>query len=57
MLVMDRGGRAGEVVDSVDLELEVRMPKQLRDVLLGAGEHLVDAENFVAVIEQSVDQV
>jgi hypothetical protein len=58
VLVVDRRGRAGEVVDLVDLhvereghvvahQLEVRVVEQVGDVVLGAGEEVVDAEHIV----------
>ena len=62
MLVVDRRGRAGQIVDLVDLdkerkghvvahELEARIAEEMLDVLLGAGEKIVEAENFVPIAE------
>ena len=34
-----------------------RMALQMRDVVLGAGEEIVDAEDLVALLQQPVDQV
>ncbi len=59
-LVVDRRGRAGEVVDLVDLDkermgdvvahrLEMRVAQQLGDVVLAPGEVIVDAEHVVAL--------
>ena len=68
VLVVDRRGRAGQVVDLVDLDveregdvvahqLEVRVVQQVDDVVLGAGEEVVDAQHVVAVGQQAVAQV
>ena len=68
VLVMDGRGRAGEVVDFVDLDiereghvvahqLEARVVEQMRDVALGAGEEVVDADDVVAAFEQPVAQM
>ena len=38
-------------------ELEVRMIAQMRDVLLGPGEQIVDAQHVMAVGEQAVAQM
>ena len=68
VLVVDRRGRAGEIVDLVDLdiereghvvahELEARMAEQVLDIALGAGEQVVDAEHLMALAEQPVAQV
>ena len=65
---MDRRGRAGEVVDLVDLDkqrmgdvvahrLEMRVGQQVRDVVLAAGEIIVDAEHVVALGEQPLAQM
>ena len=56
---MDRRGRAGQVVDLVDLDvereghvvahqLEARVVQADGDVLLAAGEEIVDAQHVVA---------
>src|SRR5450755_1694784 len=61
---MDGRGRAGEIVDLVDLDierkgdvvphqLEAGMPDEMRDVVLVAGEEVVDAENVVAIRQQA----
>ena len=68
MLVVHRRGRASEVVDLVDLDvereahvmthkLETRMVVKVVDIAFGAGEKIVDAENFVPFREQPVDQM
>ena len=68
VLVVDRAGRAGQVVDLVDLDvereghvvahqLEHRVAHQVGDVALGAGEVVVDAQHVVAVGEQPLAQV
>jgi hypothetical protein len=67
-LVVDRRGRAGQVVDLVDLhveregdvvahQLEVRVAEQVDDVVLGAGEEVVHAEHVVAVGDQALAEV
>jgi hypothetical protein len=38
-------------------ELEARMMVEVVDVALGAGKEVVDAKNFVALVEQPVGQV
>ena len=68
VLVVDRRGRAREVVDLIDLdierkghvvadELEAGMIKQVLDVALGACEEVVDAKHFVAMLEQRFAQM
>ena len=63
VLVVDRRGRAGEVEDLVDLDvereghvvahqLEARVAEQVRDVALGAGEEVVDAQHVVALLDR-----
>ena len=65
---MDGAGGAGQVVDLVDLdiqrkgdvvahELEAGVVEQVGDVVLGAGEEVVDAEHVVALGQQAVAQV
>ena len=60
MLVVDRRCRAREVVDFVNLDvererhimahqLEPRVRDQMLDVLLGAGEKIVEADDVVAI--------
>ena len=68
MLVVDRRGRAGEIVDLVDLDvererdivahqLEARMGQQMLDVVLAAGEEVVDADDVVAFRNQAIAKV
>jgi hypothetical protein len=68
VLVMDRRGRAGQVVDLVHRdedrvvhvvvhELEVRMVQQVGDVVLAAGEQVVQADHVVAARDQPVAQM
>ena len=68
VLIVDRRGRAGEIVDLVDLDierkrhvvahqLEARMADQMLDVALAAGEEIVDANDVVAVGNQAIAQV
>ena len=63
VLIMDRRRGAGEIVDFVDLdierqghvvahELELRMAGEMRDIVLGAGEQIVDAQHVVPAAEQ-----
>ncbi len=65
---MDRGGRAREIVDLVDLdverhrdvvahEFELGMPEQVLDVALGAREKIVDAKDMVTRLDQAVGQM
>ena len=65
---MDRRGGAGEVVDLVDFhvqrkghvvaqQFEVRVVQQMSDVVLGAGEEVVDAEHVVAIRKQTLAQM
>ena len=67
-LVEDRRGRAGEVVDLVDLDvqrkrdvvthqLEVRVGQHRQDVGLAARVEVVDAQHLVALTEQAPAQV
>ena len=68
MLVVDGRCRTSEIVDSVYLDiewkrnvvaylLEVRAPQQLLDVFAPAGVEIVDADNLIPSIEQSLTQV
>jgi hypothetical protein len=68
VLIVDRRRRAREVVDRVDFdvqrerhvvtdELEPRVVVQMVDVPLGAREQVVDAQHFVALLEQAIAQV
>ena len=68
MLVVDRRGRAGKIVDLVDLdierfanvvtqELEMGICPEMGDIVPGPGEEIVGAKDLVALVEQSVDQV
>ena len=68
MLIMDRRGRTGEVEDLVDLneqreshivaeELEPRLRMEMGEIVLGSGEQIVDAQDFMPVGQQAVDQV
>lgn len=63
VLVVDGAGRAGQVVDLVDLEqdllddvvadqLEVGLVDQVRDVVLGAREEVVEADDVVAALDE-----
>ena len=68
MLVVHRGGRAGEVVDLVDLHvqrrgdvvaqhLEARVLPQVRDVRLAPGVVVVEAEHVVPGLEEPLAEV
>ena len=68
VLVVDRRGRTGEVVDLVDLdiereadvvaqELEARIGVQMVDVALGRRKQIVGADDLMALLEQPVDQM
>jgi hypothetical protein len=67
-LIVDRGCRAGQVVDLVDLDierkghvvahqLEVRAFQQMGDVVLGPGEEVVETNHVVAFGEQTLAEV
>jgi hypothetical protein len=67
-LVVRRGGGAGEVVDLVDLELEgvadvvadefeAFVVEEVLDVALSAGEEVVEADDFVAFVEEAFAEV
>jgi hypothetical protein len=38
-------------------ELEARMPVQMIDVPLGAREQIIDAQDFMILIEKPIDEV
>ena len=68
MPVVDRRGRAGEIVDFVHLyieregdvvaqEFEARMADEMLDVALLAGEEIIDADDLMADLEQAVAQM
>ena len=68
VLVVDRRGRAGEIVDLVDLDIERErhvVPHQLEmriaeagdDVVLVAGEVVVDAQHVVARRQQALAEM
>jgi hypothetical protein len=68
MLIVNRRGRTGEIVNFVDLDiereshvvphqLEARMIAQMGDVQFGSGEEIVDAKDVVALGDQSVAQM
>jgi hypothetical protein len=67
-LIVDRRGRAGEVVDLVDLDkqrmgdvvahrLEMRHPQQRGEIVLAAGEVVVDAQHVVALGNEALAQM
>ena len=68
MLIMNRRGGTGQIVDFIDLhierkrhimphELEARVIVKLVDIALGTGKEIVGTKNFVPLLEQSVDQM
>lgn len=68
VLVMNRRGRAGEIVDLIDLdierkghvmahEFEARIAVEMVDVAPRAGEQIVRAQHLMPLAEQPVDQV
>ncbi len=68
VLVVHRAGRAGQVENAVHLDvqregdvvahqLEIRLVQQLQQVVLAAGEVVVDAQHVVAAPDQAVAQV
>ena len=67
-LIMDRRGRAGEIVDLVDLDIERKrdvvahqlerlMVEQMGDVAPRAGEKIVDAEHVVSGMQKPFAQM
>ena len=65
MLVMDRRGRAGEIVNLVDLQiererdvvpdhLEMFVIEQLLDVASSAGKEIIDTNHHCAISEQAL---
>ncbi len=68
LVVCNRRGRASQVVDLVDLDiererhvvahqLEARIVQAAREVLLAAGEVVVDAQHVVATRQKTLAQV
>ena len=68
VLVVHRRGRAGEVKDAIDFEqdrlddvvadeLEIAVAEQMHDVGALAAEKIVEADDFVAVLEQPLAQM
>jgi hypothetical protein len=68
MLIMNRARGTGEVVYTIDLDvqrecdvvphqLEIRGAQQMRDVSLGAGKEIIDAQDVRASCDQPVAQV
>ncbi len=68
VLVMNRRRRAGEVVYFIDLDiqrhrhvvaqqLEARVRHQMQNVLLGAGEEIIQTDDLVAFVQQALAQM
>ena len=68
MLIVDRRGGAGEIVDLIDLDiereshvvthkLELRVLVQMLDIAFAAGKEVVGTKHLVALIEQTVDEM
>jgi hypothetical protein len=68
VLVVDGRGRASQIVDLIDFDvegerhvvpdqLEALVPDQMVDVRLGAGEEIVDADDVVARCDQPITEV
>ena len=68
VLVMRRRGRAGQIVNAINLELErvddivtdqfeVRIPQQMFDVLFSSGEKIVEADDIMPLTDETVAQV
>jgi len=68
VLVMDRRCWTGQVVDFIDLyikrerdivahQLEMRVFKQIDDVVLAASKEVIDTDNIVAFVKQSLAEV
>lgn len=67
-LVMDRGSRASQVIDLVNLqedglndvvpnELEIGVSKMVKQVILPSGEEIVDHNHAIASLNQTIHQV
>lgn len=61
MLVVNRRGRAGEIIDFIDLDIERKgdvvadqlksgIAQEMADIRLGAGEKIVDAQYLMAIV-------
>ncbi len=57
---MDRGGRAGQVVDLIDFQVDrvddvvtdafkVRISKEMTDIVLASGKEVVEAEDLMSL--------
>src|SRR5438046_572715 len=68
MLIVDGRGGASEIVDLVRLhvererhvvadELKAGVSMEMLQVTLGAGEKIINAEYFVSLLQQAIDQV
>lgn len=68
MLVVDRRGRTGKVVDFVDFHIEretnimahefkAGMIVQMIDIALGAREQIIRTQDFMALFQQTVYQM
>ena len=68
MLVMNRRRRACEVVDLIGFyfewigyivtdEFEVIVPQQMTDVLFVAGEKVVEADDFVTLLDEFITKM
>jgi len=68
VLIVDRRCRTGQVVDLIDLhikregnvmakELKIRIPYQVGDISLGSREEIVDTEDIVSVLEETLAEM
>jgi hypothetical protein len=68
VLIVDRRSRTGQVIDLIDLyveregnvvanEFKIRIPYQRSDILLGPRIEIVDTENVVPILEETLAEV
>lgn len=68
ILIMNRGGRAGQVVDLIDLqqnrlndvmpnELEPRVPKMVHQIILPPGKEIINHNHVVAPVKELVNKM
>ncbi len=67
-LIMNRGGRASQVVNFVNLniqrkrnivanDLEMRIPQQMKNIIFTAGKKIIRTQDIVPKIEQAFAQM
>jgi hypothetical protein len=68
VLIVDRRSRTGQVIDPIDLyikregnvvanEFKIRIPYQVGDISLGPRIEIVDTENVVPILEETLAEV